>query len=233
MTYQQHVAIEAADLVEELVGEVRTNEPYVRDAIGPWARKPHGVRMQRHHTREAGLLAQLDVAAIPGGGQVDEDAPARGKPGSRPPYTAAFELSCQIVIEAAKLRRDLRTAAGRTLGARQHVGDDLHEVVGLIGQVDRETASEAMRQLRGWHRAARVLLGYDVRVATLGVVCPYCGATLRVKADASSDVWCPTPGCVDEEGDRHTWPRSSWLFLFDELGHDEASPAEPEEAHHG
>lgn len=212
---RQQLIEDLADFVTELVDEVRTAEPYARDPIGPWKGRTYDQRSSRHFTREAGLLAQLDQAAVPGAGAREEDS-SRAKPSSRPPVTDAFELSCRIIVEAAKLRRDLRTATGRTLGRRQHVADDLREIVGLAAEVDDDAAREVRWQVRQWVTSARVLLRYDVPVVELvDVSCSYCEGPLRVRRDASSEVWCATPSCRDDEGRRHTWPRSMWLFLLD------------------
>lgn len=215
---RQRLVEDLADLVTELVDEVRTAEPYARDPVGPWRGKTYDQRSARHFTREAGLLAQLDLAAVPGSGAREDDA-GPAKPTSRPPVTGAFELSCDVVVGASRLRRELRTATGRTLGRRQHVGDDLREVVGLSAEVDDETARAALRQVRQWVTSARVLLRYDVVIVELvDVSCPYCEGSLRVRRDASSEVWCATPECRDDEGRRHVWPRSMWLLLLDQAG---------------
>lgn len=212
---RQQLLEELADLVNELVGEVRTSERFTRDPLGPWKGRTFDQRTGHHLTREAGLLTQLDQAAMPGGGAREDEA-SPSKPTSRPPVTGAFELSCDVVVGASKLRRDLRTATGRTLGRRQHVADDLREIVGLVPELDDDTARGVLRQVRKWVTSARVVLKYDVPIAELrDMCCPYCEGPLRVRRDASSEVWCATPNCRDDEGRRHTWPRSMWLFLLD------------------
>ncbi len=86
-----------------------------------------------------------------------------------------------------------------------------------------------------WVGKARVALTWDAPVVTLSEArCPYCGGELQVAKDASSDVFCAgSPAtatmprqspCRDEEGDRRSWPRGTWILLLERLN-DTSAPA--------
>ena len=74
----------------------------------------------------------------------------------------------------------------------------LRELVGLVLYVDDDTAAAAVRRVRVWASAARVLLKYDAPVTELKeLYCWECGGHLFVRADASTPVWCGGhPGVV-------------------------------------
>lgn len=289
-------AEELADLVAELVDEVRTDEPVTRYREvrrGDRTVKTADPRA-RHVTREPGLLDQLH--AIKGAVRTvpvkiyrwerDEDDPCRGARGddrecwhgryvyvrteqrpvrgvvtagaaipsgspgwdsdgalnplrslgfeSRSPATSAVELYDDIRRGVDRLRRDLRAAAGRSWGGRKAPKDALRELVGLVANVDGDTADDAVRQVRGWVSTARILLRYDAPIVALrDVVCGQCEGELQVRADASTPVWCAGhpavtvygPALPDQDwpvtyppivGCGEKYPRGSWIRLLEQ-----------------
>ena len=170
---------------------------------------------------------------------------SHAKPGSRPPMSLdALELLASIDTDAVELRQRADKAAGiptltRARGFRgelRHLGwllreTDTHDRPLLSDVWPRRVYSAA----RAWAADARVALSYLAPVATLNVTCPECGGagTMRVRADASSDVWCD--GRWDIEGPAvegapwpvmarcgAVWPRFTWVQLLDQVQGDTA-----------
>ncbi|MCQ0012671.1 hypothetical protein [Actinomadura madurae] len=151
------------------------------------------------------------------------------------PATSAVELYDEIRRGIDRLRRDLRQAARRTWGGRKASSEALRECVGLLLDVDDDTARDTVRTVRSWVSTCRIHLGYDAPIVKLrDLVCGQCGGDLHVRADASTAVWCAghpaayvhgpgwpgddwgpveypaEPGC----GERY--PRGSWIRLLED-----------------
>jgi hypothetical protein len=134
--------------------------------------------------------------AVPGGSPSwDTDgslsALAGGTFESRSPATSATDLLGDIIAGTDRLRAKLSAAAGRPTGAARTTSAQLRQLVGLALEVDDDLAARTVGQVRSWVSAARVCLGYDGPVVALrDMGCPECGGELRVRADASTAVWC-------------------------------------------
>lgn len=229
----QSIGEQLSMLVSELTNAVLTRERWLRDPDDNNKRS-----FVDHPLQHAGLLSDLEDAMLPA--QLPVDEPGRSStPASRPPVRhEALELVADITAGAAKLRRELLGSKGRQRGDTSTTAADLREIVGLIDQADPVTQKRVLGEVRSWVYAARVIVSHDAPVLTLrDTCCPYCGGDLRVRSDASSDVWCsglarvswctvadhiehkrlePTD-CADESGRRRLWPRSSWLMLLDRM----------------
>jgi hypothetical protein len=226
-------AVELALLIDELLRDIHTRERYVEE-------RPNRPRKTKVHDLHHGaLLTQLRTAVQSHGSSGAADGTGtRTGPASRPPLRHdALELLTEITTGAADLRQQLRHASGKGAGARGTTVADLRALVGLLGN-NADLDREVLHQVRSWVSASRVLLTHDSPIVTLrDSCCPYCGADLRARADGTSDVWCsqqvtvrwcevesriqrhrlePTE-CTDENGHRHTWPRTSWLMLLDRM----------------
>jgi hypothetical protein len=229
-------AEEIADLLSELFRRVDTFEKVLRYrkvqrgnrevAITDWA---------LHRTRAPGLVDQLGVivqdgprsgvvipgAAVPGGspGWDDDGAlsptAAHGTFESAPPVAEAFWLADDIRRQVDELNAELR--------AEGHDGDLVDMALD-----DPETGRRIARRLRALVGQARIELGYDAPIVTLrDMYCRYCGGEMRVRVDASSDVWCA--GRIPLEGPAlegepmpigyvpcgARWPRGSWVWLLE------------------
>ncbi|NEA21599.1 hypothetical protein [Actinomadura bangladeshensis] len=195
----------------------------------------------RTEQRPAGRYGVVTAgAAVPGGSPGwDRDGalnPLRSLGfESATPATSAVELYDDIRRGIDRLRCDLRAAAGRTWSGRKAPTEALRECVGLLLDVDDDTAKAAVQQVRGWVSTCRIFLGYDAPIVKLrDLVCGQCGGGLHVRADASTAVWCAghppvpvegpalpgvdwppvklpaVPGC----GERY--PRGSWIRLLEQ-----------------
>ena len=195
----------------------------------------------RTEQRPAGRLGVVTGgAAVPGGSPGwDRDGalnPLRSMGfESATPATSAPELHDDIRRGIDRLRRDLRQAAGRTWGGRKAPSAALHECVGLLLDVDDDTARGTVHTVRGWVSTCRIFLGYDAPIVKLrDLVCGQCGGDLHVRADASTAVWCAGHpavtvfgpggpwiewGPVDypaEPGCGERYPRGSWIRLLEQ-----------------
>jgi hypothetical protein len=186
--------------------------------------------IRRDNHPAAGVV--IPGAAVPQGspGWDDDGAlqPSRGGGArSRPPATEALELLDAIDAGARRLCVELRSAARQQPGRRVDTAAALRELVGLVSLVDEATARSALARVRSWVLAARVLLRYDAPIVALrDVVCRACGGELRVRADASSDVWCAAHISVEGpayEGEPwpvtypcgQRYPRWQWIELLE------------------
>jgi hypothetical protein len=235
---QQSPAEEIADLLGELFRHVETVEKVLR-----YRKVQHGGREVAildwvlHRTRAPGLVDQLGVivqdgsrsgvvipgAAVPGGspGWDDDGAlspmAAGGTFESSPPVADAFWLADDIERQIADLDGELRAQ-----GHRGHLVD--------IALDDPQAAQRILRHLRALVTSARIALDYDAPIVTLrDVYCPQCGGELRVRADASSAVWCAgrlplhgpalegAPWPIGDVPCGTMWPRGSWVWLLETI----------------
>lgn len=164
------------------------------------------------------------------------DVTSHSKPGSRPPTSlTALETLANIETAALQLRRDADRAAGLdTLTRGRGIRGEIKHLTWLLTTTRAGTplltdrwATRIYRELRTWAADARVTLSYLAPVATLQVVCPDCGGQLKVRADATSDVWCvgrwtvEGPALPDEPMPVSyrcgaVWPRLTWIQLLDQ-----------------
>lgn len=207
-----------ADSITALVDKMSSSEEYI-SAAGNTA---------THRVAAPGLLRQL-VAALPPGSAVNGGV--RVRPTSKAPSAARIaDLLRVISRESSRMRAGMRQEAQRVgrSGTPRTLSNDLLEIRSLAFACSDETVAEAAQKARCWVSKARVALTWDAPVVTLTEAsCPYCGGELRVRADASSDVWCAgvpagqgrerQPPCRDESGERRTWPRSTWIMLLERL----------------
>lgn len=239
MTQHSSAAEEIRALLDQLHGRVETREQVTRyrqvrrDKTG---RTIAVLDLTTHTTTAPGLLSQLSVvadrlrdgvilpgAAIPGGSPGwDADGAlspivAGGKPDAAEPITEEWHVGDEI------------------RGELHALGQELHErgwrppltLVDIALKDEREGAWIAGR-LRGLVARARIATSYDAPVKVLrDVYCPECGGEMRVRADASSAVWCAGTWTVEgpaERGERWPftercgakWPRGAWVALLDE-----------------
>ncbi|GAA4626670.1 hypothetical protein GCM10023196_035830 [Actinoallomurus vinaceus] len=171
-------------------------------------------------------------AALPGGSPGwDADGALSpmaggGKPEAAEPIADAWHTGDEIRDELAALGRELHAEGWRA-----------PDTLITIALADEDTGRRIAARLRGLVARARIAAGYDAPIVPLrDVYCPLCGGELRVRADASSAVWCagmlPIQGPA-AEGESWPigwarcaakWPRGSWVKLLEE-----ATPNEPVE----
>lgn len=163
------------------------------------------------------------------------DVTSHSKPGSRPPTSlAALETLTSIETAAVHLRRAADSTAGITTLARgRGIRGELQHLIWLLSTTHRggrpllgdHWADRIYRELCSWASDARVTLSYLAPVVTLQVVCPDCGGELKVRQDATSDVWCigrrtvEGPALEDEPWPvtyrcGAVWPRITWIQLL-------------------
>lgn len=176
---------------------------------------------RKRRVRAPGLLAQLGdldghAWAVAG------DTSTRATPESRvPPGGHAVDALAALHGEVQALWAHVGgTGRPSTAGA-------LRGILGRAPDLDDTELEGVYRAVAGWARALRVELGWEVRVVSLpDVYCPECEqpGTLRVRADASSDVWCSGhligPARHGEPWPRpcgERWPRHRWIALLDAL----------------
>ena len=156
------------------------------------------------------------------------DITSHAKPGSRPPMSLdAIDLLARIDTDVVALRRRADKAAGiPTLDRTRGFRGEIRHLTWLLSEPDLLPDAwpiTVYRAARSWAADARVALSYLAPMMTLNVVCPDCGGELRVRADATSDVWCLgiLEGPVLEDDDfplrcGAVWPRLLWITLLDQ-----------------
>lgn len=180
-----------------------------------------------------GLLLQLRAALVPGGGiTTDSAGGGRGKPSSKPPLVTAAAAALDDItngwqtgpsqedrqVGVIALQVNMRREARRTGAPRRPLERAVEDVRHLAHLLPDPWPADVAAAARAWVQRARTAMGLDAPVATLrDVACPHCGARLKVRSDASSDVWCPTPACRDIDGNRHRWAKSEWPFLLERI----------------
>lgn len=219
----------------------RTRDDYLRDIADNVRALSNGMQTVTHVERAPGLgedgirrraaeaqtwrlqhtslLHQLTAALLPRQGAGEPTS--GGKPASRPPSATAASNTLDVIrLEAGDLRERMRVEArGRRTTGRHTITGDLYAIRAHALGLSEEWARAAATATTRWVSLARATLALDAPVATLrDVPCPHCGTLLKVRSDASSDVWCPNPGCRDIDGNRHTWARAEWPFLLEQLG---------------
>lgn len=183
---------------------------------------PHGRWLYVRTERRAVPGVVTSGAAVPGGSPGwDADGAlspiaAGGGFESAEPVADAFHLVAEIDAELSSLLEELRAAG--------HQGTLLD-----IALDDPDAGRRIAARVRTLVTRARIAAGYDAPIVTLrDMYCRHCGGELRVRADASSAVWCvgilPIEGPPLEGQDQpigyapcgQRWPRGSWVKLLEQ-----------------
>lgn len=132
---------------------------------------------------------------------------------------AADELEVKHIVTEHGMpdRVDVITVRGLMKGYQTPpVAATLKAIALLVGDVDdQQLRRTAIKRIHSWVLAARLTLSYSAPMVALNMTCHYCAQqNLITRSDASSDVFCTTDGCVDDEGQQPRWPRSSWHELL-------------------
>ncbi|WP_242892484.1 hypothetical protein [Actinomadura litoris] len=246
MTTRETPAEEIRELLGQLHGELVTRERVARyrHVRRSQERSTTVLDWSTHVVREPGLLAQLGIvhtttehgviipgAAVPSGspGWDDDGALAPlvgGSPDPGEPVTEAWHVAYEIRRDLHQLGRDLHADGW----------DPRVKTLVTIALDDEDTGQWIAGRLRAMVSRARIAASYDAPVVPLrDVHCRYCGGQLRVRADASSAVWCDgwqplhgpaTPDDLDWPADSETWgpigwercgkrwPRGAWVGLL-------------------
>jgi hypothetical protein len=230
----------------------RTREPGLLEQLrrGPGRRravsKPPGFGydpgLGYQQTVDATALV-TDMAPTPGRSDVGG---GHTKPTSTPPAGLdAIETLIDITVAIAHTRGRLRMACGRGRGRVEPAPVMLRDLADMVVRKDGDgqwlVPDRQVRRLlgeaRSWASTARLALRYDAPVVVLkdrhcadGPGGRGCGGQLKVRADASSDVWCAgIPGRVREgpalegepwpipdRGCGARWTRVTWIDLLDQ-----------------
>lgn len=200
-------------------------------------RPPRQQSHRRTMTRAAGLLAQVADLEVHAWARSVATS-GRSAPGPRPP-AGAHAVESAALVEAEILAVHARLGGS----GRSTAQGALRGLVGLAADLDPDALDDLVRTVDGWVRHLRVELGWDVPVIAIRATCPLCGGvgTLRVRADASSDVWCAgrrigpaLPDLVTQwpgariHGRPRTplgavvrcdarWPKTRWLALLEHM----------------
>lgn len=230
----------------------RTREPGLLEQLrrGPGRRravaKPPGWGYgpglgYRQYADASPLVA--DMAPTPG--RADPGGGGRTKPTSAPPAgLGPVETLIDITAAIAHTRARLRRSCGMDPGRVESAPMMLHELLDLVTRrggdgrwlVPDRQVRRLVGEARSWASTARLALRYDAPVVVLKdrhcgtPEFPGCGGQLKVRADASSDVWCAgIPGRVLEgpaaegepwpildRGCGARWTRVTWIDLLDQ-----------------
>lgn len=166
-------------------------------------------------------------AAVPGGSPGwDADGAlspivAGGKPESAEPIAEEWHVGYEIQADLAAIGRDLYEQGHRPPATLITIALDHPDVGEWI-----------VRRLRSLVARARIAADYDAPIMTLrDYHCPICGGPMRVRQDASSDVWCggmlpvygPEPLSPELAAEprpigmmrcQARWPRGGWVNLL-------------------
>lgn len=239
----------AAGLITQLEQAAGTARPHATDRRGSIAEARSAfiatARAKGATHADAERMAQgyavtptpnLIDAGPAGSPKYGADVTSHTKPGSRPPTSLqALETLANIEAAAVQLRQRADHAANiTTLGRSRGIRGELRHLTWLLETahpggrplLNDHWGQRIYRETRTWAADARVTLSYLAPIVTLQVVCPDCGGQLKVRADATSDVWCI--GRWHVEGPAlevdpwpisyrcgAVWPRLTWIQLLD------------------
>lgn len=155
--------------------------------------RPPAARPRIRRTRAAGLLEQISDLA-------EHVLAADGEPSTRstpdsktPPGSRAVELLAGLEADILTTWAEVTGATTRARRKPRTATSALRALVGVAGDLHPEDLEQLVYDASRWVSTARVALGWDVPVMALpDSWCPTCEHrnTLRVRADASSHVWC-------------------------------------------
>lgn len=191
------------------------------------------------------VTVRTEQRTVPGvvtaGGALPGGSPGWDADGALSPMTASGKP------EAAEPIADAWHTAAEIREGLHQLGLDLHargwrqpDTLIDIALKDEQTGEWIARRLRSLVDRARIAASYDAPIVPLrDVYCPECGGELRVRADASSAVWCAGSWIVEGPampgepwpvtvwcGAR--WPQGAWVELLED-----AAPPEPVQAPNG
>ncbi|MER5252915.1 hypothetical protein [Streptomyces sp. NPDC002855] len=182
---------------------------------------PESIEARAKSVRQVSLLAQLSMhnqALIKGGSQGGRSAPGSRIPGD----ITALDLLTKIKETATRLRHDMWVVEGKFISDWQYRRPESTAMIlsGIVIDARKmqwdspQTMRVVIKSLRECVAEARMLLGYEAPSRKLrDVVCGTCGGTLKVAADAQSNVWCggtidtPSCGTVYVREEWHEMPR--------------------------
>jgi len=196
-----------------------------------------GIRPTRGIHPEPTDTPQLVEASWIRGPRYGADTTSHPKPGSRPPGSLdAIDAFARITTGIRALRCDAHTDAGRrTITRPAPIARELEHLAWITAYhhtdgrpaIGDDLARRIRRDLRAYASEARIVLSYEAPVVALRVRCPDCGGEMRVREDATSDVWCT--GHLPVEGPARRgkpmpvtypcaarWSRFTWIQLLDQ-----------------
>lgn len=207
--------------------------------VRPAVPKPTPLGYDRRLGYRAYVPAGSLVEASELRGAAGEEFTSHTKPGSRPLTSNAFIVLADLTAAAADLVARTRLTAHLKPKPSRGLLADVEKLRSLLilTRPDGEPAvpeSQVRRinsAFRGWASAARIALDYEAPIATLEAICPDCSGELRVRSDATSDVWCAGRKAVVhgpavnggkwpvEEwlGCGAKWPRITWVQLLEQI----------------
>lgn len=167
-------------------------------------------------------------AALPGG------SPGWDADGALTPLTGAGSAeSAEPIGDAWHTADDIHhdlAALHAEIAAQGHQGSLVE-----IAAADERAGRRIAARLRSLVARARIAADYDAPIVPLrDIYCPECGGEMRVRADASSAVWCAGEWTVEGPAGPGeawplaarcgaTWPRGAWVKLLEEAEADRAA----------
>jgi hypothetical protein len=141
------------------------------------------------------------------------------RPGAPPSMTCTrpAELEQAYRRHGRPDRLDAIDVRGRFLGyTAPPLAQTLRSIVDLTQRLDDDKLRATVcKRVHSWVLAARLTLSYSAPMLALKISCHYCGEqSLITRSDASSDVFCTTDGCVDDDGKQPRWPRTEWHLVL-------------------
>lgn len=189
---------------------------------------PHGHWITiRRETRPVPVVSA--GAGVPGG------SPGWDPDGALAPLVGSSPDPGEPVTEAWHAAAEIR-ASLRQLGEELHAeGWRRPATLVAIALEDQAAGDRILRRLRALLSHARIAADYDAPIVPLrDICCPECGGEMRVRADASSAVWCAGRWVVEGAAARGEvwpvvarcgakWPQGSWVAILKEEADQEAS----------
>lgn len=217
-----------ADHITQLTRGVNTTTGFDRHpgdgADGVHRRTPEHTTWRLTHP---GLLHQLVAGLLPARTTRDEPT-SSARPGYRPPSSTDASTALDHIARGWgtptqwhpgvwATQQRMRVAAGHVRRpARRTLITALEEIRALAHSLPEPWPQDAAQATHTWVQRARQVLTLDAPIRRFrDVRCPYCAQLLQVHED--SEVRCPNPGCLDEQGRRYRWARDEVAFLLEQL----------------